>query len=541
MHAILAARRYPDARERFRWDALWDLFDGDRERLNLAHECVDRHAGDATALRIALADGRRAEHTFRELTEWSSRVARFLERHGIGRGDRVGLMLEPSLPLYAALFGTLKRGAVAVPLFTLFGPEGLALRVNDCRPRLLLVDRDAERWQREFPALRVLAFDEAALATLSTERSDYAPSTAADDVAVLQYTSGTTRGLPAAIRHTHRSVVTLMVAALYGVGLERGDRYFCPSSPAWGHGLWHGTIAPLALGIAAGSYAGRFDARRLLEALHAFEVTNVAAAPTVFRLVRRSGLVRNHGGPRNGPPNPPTLAHAPGDPGRGSTIGRVHGPPLRLRKLSFTGEPMDSGTWDFIEHDLRVTPCGMYGSTEVGVIIANYPGFEGYEVRRGALGTAAPGWEVGVVDERGQPVPPRVMGEIAVRRKGAWFLVKDRGFVDEDGYFHHGGRSDDVIISAGWTMSAVEIEDVLMAHPDVREAAVVGVADALRGQVAKAFVVAGRRGDAFEHELQDWVRMRLSLHEYPRRIEVVDGLPKTPAGKIDRKALRELD
>jgi acyl-coenzyme A synthetase/AMP-(fatty) acid ligase len=235
VHAILAARRYPDARERFRWDALWDLFDGDRERLNLAHECVDRHAGDATALRIALADGRRAEHTFRELTEWSSRVARFLERHGIGRGDRVGLMLEPSLPLYAALFGTLKRGAVAVPLFTLFGPEG----------------------------------------------------------------------------------------------------------------------------------------------------------------------------------------------------------------------------------------------------------------------------EVGVVDERGQPVPPGVMGEIAVRRKVAWFLVKDRGFVDEDGYVHHGGRSDDVIISAGWTMSAVEIEDVLMAHPDVREAAVVDVADALRRQVAKAFVVAGRRGDAFEHELQD--------------------------------------
>jgi acetyl-CoA synthetase len=507
---IRSLRRYPDVVERFRWDALWELFDGDRERLNLAHECVDRHAGGDPALRIATADGRHAQHTFGELSEWSSRVARFLERHGVGRGDRVGLMLEPSLGFYAALFGALKRGAVAVPLFTLFGPEGLALRLADCRPRLLLVAGNAERWQRDFRDVRVLSFDDAALASLSAESSHYgAAATGADDAAVLQYTSGTTRGLPAAIRHTHRSVVTLMVAALYGLGLEAGDRYFCPSSPAWGHGLWHGTIAPLALGLAVGSYAGRFDARRLLDALAAFDVTNVAAAPTVFRLIRRSGLAGSF--------------------------------PCRLRKLSFTGEPMDSGTWDFIDRDLRVTPCGMYGSTEVGVVIVNYPGFEGYRARRGALGKAAPGWEVAVLDERGRPAPPGAMGEIAVRRKGEWFLVKDRGFVDEDGYFHHGGRSDDVIISAGWTMSAVEIEDVLMSHPDVREAAVIGAADALRGQVAKAFVVAARRGGGFEQELQDWVRTRLSLHEYPRRIEVVDELPKTPAGKIDRKTLREQD
>jgi acetyl-CoA synthetase len=509
MTDVLRLREYPAVRERFRWDALWPLFDGDRRHLNLAHECVDRHAGGDVALRIATGPDRHEAWSFRDVADWSSRVARFLARQGVEPGDRVGLMLEPSLAFYAALFGTLKRGAVAVPLFTLFGPDGLALRVDDCRPRLLFVPGDADRWQPQFPSLRVLAFDDALLAGISAERADYAPSTAADDVAVLQYTSGTTRGLPAAIRHTHRSVVTLMVAALYGLGLERGDRYFCPSSPAWGHGLWHGTIAPLALGIAVGSYAGRFDGGRLLAALDAFGVTNIAAAPTVFRLIRRSGR-----------------------------LGEV---PLQLQKLSFTGEPMDSGTWDFIASDLGATPCGMYGSTEVGVVIVNYPGFDGYEVRRGALGTPAPGWEVAVVDERAVPLPPREVGEIAVRRKGEWFLVKDRGFVDEDGYIHHAGRSDDVIISAGWTMSAVEIEDVLLAHPDVREAAVVGVADPVRGQVAKAFVVAGRRGRDFDEELQTWVRTRLSLHEYPRQVEVVDELPKTPAGKIDRRALRDLD
>ena len=111
--------------------------------------------------------------------------------------------------------------------------------------------------------------------------------------------------------------------------------------------------------------------------------------------------------------------------------------------------------------------------------------------------------------------------------------------MDADGYVHHAGRSDDVIISAGWTMSAVEIEQVLLRHPDVRDAAVIAVTDAARGQVAKAFVVAERAGEAFEREIQEWVKTRLSLHEYPRAVEVVDALPRTPAGKVDRRALRE--
>src|SRR5215475_1358300 len=283
-------RRYPEALQQFRWSALWELFDGDRGRLNIAHECVDRHPGDATALRLATADGRHGEISFAALRAWSSRFAHFLAAEGIGRGERLAIMLEPSLAFYGALFGTLKRGAIAVPLFTLFGPEGLALRVNDCRPRLLVLAGDPGRWQPLFPEVRVVAVDEGFEARLVGLPADYTPETGADDLAVFQYTSGTTRALPEAVRHTHRSVVTLMVAALYGVGLEPSDRYFCPSSPAWGHGLWHGTIAPLALGIAAGAYAGKFEAERLLAALEAFAISNFAAAPTVFRLLRGSGL-----------------------------------------------------------------------------------------------------------------------------------------------------------------------------------------------------------------------------------------------------------
>jgi acetyl-CoA synthetase len=505
MTSVLDVRRYPEAREQFRWDALWELFDGDRQRLNLAHECVDRHVDRGTALRIQFADGRREEHTFAALADWSSRFANVLEEAGVARGDRVAIMLEPSLAFYGAVFGTVKRGAVAVPLFTLFGPDGLALRLDDCRPRLLLVQHDAERWRARFPGVTVWSLvDLAERVRAASPR--YVPATAPDDLALFQYTSGTTRALPEAVRHTHRAVVTLMVAALYGVGLQRGDRYFCPSSPAWGHGLWHGTIAPLALGIAVGSYSGRFRADRLGDALDHFGITNVAAAPTVYRMLRESGVA----GARRSRP----------------------------QKLSFTGEPMDDKTWEFVERTFGVPPCSMYGSTEVGVIIASYPGFDGFEVRRGALGKAAPGWEVAVVDDDG-PVAAGELGEIAVRRRGEWFRVKDRGRMDADGYFFHAGRSDDVIISAGWTMSALEIEQALLAHPDVREAAVIGVADPLRGQIPKACVVAPGTGPGFARELQEFVKARLSKHEYPRAIDIVDELPKTPAGKIDRKTLRE--
>src|SRR5436309_10674922 len=282
----MTARSYRDALTDFTWNGLWTLFDGDRRRLNIAHECVDRHAGRGTALRLQFADGHREEHDFATLGAWSSRFAHFLEGEGIARGDRVAIMLDPSLAFYGALFGAMKRGAVAVPLFTLFGPDGVALRVDDCRPRLLVVERDAERWQAALPAVRVVALDARFAARLHEQSPRYTPRTAADDPAVFQYTSGTTRALPEAVRHTHRAVVTLMMAALYGVGLERGDRYFCPSSQAWGHGLWHGTIAPLALGIPVGALAGRLDPARFSGALDAFATTNVAAAPPVYRMAR---------------------------------------------------------------------------------------------------------------------------------------------------------------------------------------------------------------------------------------------------------------
>ncbi len=502
---------YADAQRHFSPAALWELFDGDRARMNLAHECVDRHAATGrVAVRVAHADGRDEAIGFGELAEWSSRFAHWLAARGVAPGDRVAIMLDPSLAFYAALFGAIKRGAVAVPLFTAFGPEGVRLRVQDCAPKLLITNAEKVETARALADLDVVVADDALLASVAAHPARYEVRTATDDLAVFQYTSGTTRELPAAVRHTQRAIVVLMVAALYGTGIRPGDRFFCPSSAAWGHGLWHGTFAPLALGVTTGTMAGKFDPVRLLRALRDYEITNLSAAPTHFRMLKASGEAARYR--------------------------------YTLAKLSFTGEPMDSATRGWVEATFGVAPCSMYGTTEVGVILADYPGAADYVVRPGALGKPVPGVRVEVQASDGRPCPPGEIGEIKVRRRDAWFSTKDRGHLDRDGYFHHEGRADDVIISAGWTMSAVEIEDVLLEHPDVRDAAVIGVPDVLRGQVVKAFVVSARPGDeAFARELQDFLRTRLSRHEYPRHVAFVAALPKTPAGKVNRKALRDAE
>jgi acetyl-CoA synthetase len=462
------------------------------------------------AVRVAHADGRDETLTFRELSEWSSRFAHWLAARGIGPGDRVAIMLEPSLPFYAALFGAIRRGAIAVPLFTLFGPEGVRLRVADCTPRLLVTSAEKAEIARAIPGLAVVVADGAVLAALASHPVRYDVRSRADDLAVFQYTSGTTRELPEAVRHTHRAIVVLMVAALYGTGIRPGDRFFCPSSPAWGHGLWHGTLAPLALGVTTGTMAGKFDPARLLQALADYEITNLSAAATHYRMMKASGAADRHR--------------------------------YAIEKLSFTGEPMDGATRAFVEETFRVPVCSMYGTTEVGVILADYPGARDHAVKPGALGRPVPGVRVEVQDADGRPCPPGQVGEIKVWRRDAWVPTRDRGWMDADGYVHHAGRADDVIISAGFTMSAVEIEEILLEHPDVREAAAIGVADPLRGQVVKAFVVSPRPGDdAFARELQEFTRTRLSQHEYPRHVAFVADLPRTPAGKVNRKALREAE
>jgi acetyl-CoA synthetase len=501
---------YSDALAHFSTDALWALFDGDRERLNIAHECIDRHGGDPEriAVRIAHDDGRDTFLTFNDIARWSSRFAHHLKAQGISAGDRVAVMLEPSLAFYACMFGCMKAGATAVPMFTLFGPEGARLRLDDCTPKLLITSQAKADEIGAIDGVRVVVPNDTFFEALEGLPEAFDWQTGANDMAAFQYTSGTTRALPEAIRHTHRAIVLVSIAALYGTGVRPGDEFFCPSSPAWGHGLWHGTLAPLALGVTTGVYAGRFDADRLMKALSDYRITNLSAAATHYRMMMNAGTAERYD--------------------------------FSIEKLSYTGEPIDVETLKFVEKTFQRPVCSMYGTTEIGVILVNYPGAEDFPVKPGSLGKPVPNVEVEVQRANGTKAGPGEIGEIKLKRRGEWYPTKDLGSVDADGYFYHAGRADDVIISAGWTMSAVEIENALLAHPDVKEAAVIGVPDETRGQVVKAFLVTGRGGDdAFIQDIQAFVRNRLSQHEYPRQVAFVDELPKTPAGKVNRKALRE--
>lgn len=500
---------YEDAQKHYSKEGLWQLFDGTRERFNIAHECIDRHVdGDNVALRVAHSNGDDEAVTFEEISRRSAQIAHFLAARGVGRGDRVAVMIDPSLAFYCAIFGVIKAGAVAVPMFSLFGPDGIRLRVGDCKPEVFFTNTEKAPEAIEGGAKNVTVVDQDFLQSLDDLPATFEWDTSGRDLAVLQYTSGTTRALPAAVQHNQQSIVTLMVAALYATGIRPGDRFFCPSSPAWGHGLWHGTLAPLAMGVSSGTFSGKFDPVRLLKALQDFRITNLTAAATHYRMMRNSGEAEKF--------------------------------TYCLDKLSFTGEPIDSETAAYVERLFGTKVRSMYGTTEIGVIIANYPGADDLEVRDGAMGKAVPGVEVEVQRPDGSPADPGETGELMVRKHGDWFPTKDLGRVDEDGYFYHGGRSDDVIISSGWTIGAVEVEDAVLSHPAVAECGVVGAPDPVRGLVVKAFVILKEAETAgLVEDIQSHVRARLARHEYPRQIEFVTELPKTPAGKVNRKILRD--
>jgi len=501
---------FEDAQRHASSQALWELFDGDREYFNIAHECMVRHADGSgrSAVRIAHDNGADEILSFDEIAGAAGRFAHWLVERGIEPGDRIAFMLEPSLPFYVCLFGAMQSGAISVPLFTLFGLDGLKLRVDDCKPKLLITNANKAEMARQVEGVEVVVADDSLLSELSAYPEKFDIRTRANDLAVFQYTSGTTRELPAAVKHTHRSLVTLMFAALYGTGIRPGDEFFCPSSPAWGHGLWHGTLAPLALGVTTGTFAGRFDAVRLMKAMQDYGITNMSAAATHYRMMKNAGCASDF--------------------------------IFAIRKLSYTGEPIDPATLDFIDETFAVPACSMYGTTEIGVVLVNYPGAQDYQVKPGSLGKPVPGLKLQVQNADGSPTEPGVVGELMLWRRDQWETTKDLAKIDEDGYFYHAGRADDVIISAGWTMSAVEIENTLLKHDDVQEVAVIGVPDETRGQVVKAYVVTSRpESDEFRDELKNFTRERLSQHEFPRLFEFVKELPKTPAGKVHRKKLRD--
>jgi acetyl-CoA synthetase len=501
---------YEEAIAKFKWSQIWEPFEGDREHFNIVHECIDRHPAGDLAIRIKFSDGHSEKYTFGEMSALTSQFAHALEELGIVTDDRVAVMLDPSKEYYTALFGVLKRGAIVVPCFPLFGPDALNYRLKDSGAKVLVTTEEKAGMVKENHVGRIITVGRDFDSLIKNKPVTYPckRNRSAEDVAVYQYTSGTTRQFPEAIKHFHKSVPVVIVSSIFGFGIRKGDRYFCPSSPAWGHGLWHGTFPPLALGISLGAYSGKFDEITLLEALEEFEINNISAAPTVYRRIKNSGKVGDY--------------------------------KLKINKISYTGEPMDTDTFQFLKDTFNVFPHSQYGSTEVGSLICNYIGFKGWKVRPGSLGKPMPGLEVALIDQEGNRVAPGQIGEIAVKRRGGWFRVKDAAVQDEEGYYWHKGRVDDIILSSGWTISAVEVEDKLQKHRAVIEVAVTGVPDKDRGEIVKAFVKTNAEAtDGLKRELQEFVKRELSPHEYPREIEFVTEIPKTDGGKINRKEVKK--
>jgi acetyl-CoA synthetase len=506
-------RSYDEAKEKFNWSERWSLFEGTKDHFNIAHECIDRHPASDIAIRIKFADGKTETYTFEQFSTYTRRFANYLEANGVAFGDKVAILLFPTIELYVAMFGTFRRGAVAVMCFPLFGPEAINFRLAKSEAKAIVTTRamtnliDAELAKKL--DLKIIYADDL-LTDLQKHPDTYDWKTDVNTLCMMQFSSGTT-GEPKSVMYRHGGISVAGVVMKLGNGLRPDDTYFCPSSPGWGHGIWYGTIAPLIHGKAIGTYSGKFDVEKVLEAMEDWGVTIMAAISSHYRLIMESPNVEKY--------------------------------KLKLRTVNYTGEAMTKDTVAALHKAWGIYPAVQYGTTEAGPIALDFMAFDDWVIKPGSLGKPMIGGvSVAILDENEKEVPPGTPGQVALWRNNAWFKMGDSAYIDEEGYLWYVARIDDVIISAGYTIGPIEVEGALNKHPSVEESAVVGSPDKDRGDLVKAFIVL-KEGysptEVLAEEIKTFVRTKLSKHEYPREIEFTTELPKTPDGKIKRKLIRE--
>jgi acetyl-CoA synthetase len=498
---------YEEAVKRYKPSERWLVFDGKPEKFNIAYECIDRHVDRGVAIRVKFADGLTESYTFMELSRFSSQFANMLKNLDIHKGDPIAILLEPSLEFYVAFFGGLKAGTPLVLCSPLLGFEALNYRLQDSKAKLVITDKQTIDQIRSPYVKKAMVKDE--LIDIVKQESDkFEYSTSVNDTALIQYTSGAT-GLPKPIIYRHKSLVSLAPASRFAYGVKDEDSFFCPSAVAWGHFVWGGTCGPLMFGVPTGTRSGKFNVERICEALEEFKVTNITMIPTAYREL---------------------IAF--------KDLGKYD---IRIERMTYTGEHMDLETFHQVKKKLGKDPCSLYGSTEVGVIIANFAGFKDWKVKPGSLGKPMLGLEVAIIDENNKPLPPNTIGDIAVKLGDKWVRVGDSGLMDYEGYFWYKGRSDDVIKSSGYRIGPEEVESILNIHEAVLESAVIGVPDKVRGQIVKAFIKLKpgyEPNEKLKEKIQLFAREKLSKYAYPRDIEFIDEIPKTADGKIKRKELR---
>lgn len=533
----VAGKSYAEAYGGFRWEV--------PERFNIAEAVCDRHlGGNRLALIHEGADGRPVEFSFEHLAERSRRLANALAAHGIARGDRVGILLPQCPEAVIAHLAIYRLGAIALPLFTLFGPEALAYRLNDSGAKAVISNDEgtakllALRDRLAAPPLLVSTDgpnDRSVLdwsALLQAASPDHRRvETAAEDPALIIYTSGTT-GNPKGVLHAHR----VLIGHLPGVEVpheffpQPGDRMWTPADWAWAGGLMDVLLPSLFYGIPVlAKRLAKFDPEDAFALLARHGIRNAFMPPTALKIMRQ--------------------VSRPGERHR-----------YALRSIGSGGERLGEEMLAWGRETFGFTINEFYGQTEANLTVSACASI--MRAPAGSMGRAVPGHVVEIVDAEGQVLPPGETGTIAVKApdpvfflrywnqpaatadkfRNGWLMTGDTGHRDEAGNFWFHARNDDLIISGGYRIGPTEIEECLMGHPATAMVAVVGVPDPVRGEVVKAFIVP-RAGvaadDALRADIQAFVKSRLSAHEYPRQIEFRDSLPMTVTGKIRRKDLRD--
>ncbi len=516
------------------------------DKTNMADDTVGRFARetpDRAALVFEAADLSTQSWSFAELDAASTRLAASLARLGVAKGDRVAIHtgLRPETGItHLAVY---KLGAVAVTLSQLYGPDTLRHVLNHSEASVIISQDHAWEQYRakvsEFTALRHRLIvgraqgDEIPFEDLLTaDAGDFsATGTAADDTALLMYTSGST-GMPKGMLHGHRILQAYIPSMSFAYNLDRGDPaavFWSPADWAWVGGLLDMLLVAWAFGHTVATSEHRFSAEWAFEFMARQKVTHTFLTPTALKRMAQ--------------------VEAPGN-----------GWGLALRVICTGGEPLPGEVLRWAEEDVGVVCNEFYGLTEVNHLIGNCKSL--YPPRQGSMGMAYPGHGTTVVDTQGRELQDGEVGEIVTRgddvtqflgywkdpdktadlRLGPWLRTGDMGLRDKDGYFWYRGRTDDLIKSAGYRIGPAEVEDCLVRHPAVAEAAVVGSPDAQRGAVVKAFIrlATGHTAtDTLTADIQNYVKTNLATYKYPREVEYVDRFELTSSGKLNRKELRQ--
>jgi acyl-coenzyme A synthetase/AMP-(fatty) acid ligase len=470
--------------------------------VNFASEVVDAADPRRLALVAINRDGERREIAFGEVADRSARLAGALAARGVGRGDVVMTLIGSRPEWVYAMVACWRLGAVAQPCTEQLRPADLRARIEAVAPRAFVVDtRDAGR-------VAEAGFDGAVLELPDERLFESGPADpaelAGDEPVLIVFTSGTS-GEPKPIRHGARYLAGQAVQAEHWYGAQPGDLCWCTAASGWSLSARNAFVAAWLRGAAALLHDGRFDAGERLELLERERVNVLCMSPTEYRAIAKRGELREL----------PELRHAVA-----------------------AGEPLNPEvvlTW---QEAVGVSVHDGYGQTETGHL-TGMP--IGPPVRPGSMGRPLPGFRAWI-DEGELVIDPETVPTFFIDgdRTRPW-RTGDRVSKDEDGYLWFEGRTDDVIISAGYRIGPFEVESALVAHPAVAEAAAVAAPDEVRGQVVRAVVVlqpGNEPGEALARELQDHVKEQTAPYKYPRIVDFAEALPKTASGKIRRAELR---